>query len=602
VLTKKFWFGCVTGCKFFHLDSRMPQPQNCAVGASVTGGSLGGPMIPSIRFSSLLLLLILLLTISLFAAASEQPSATVTIPDNVAPALQDATFMSRSDPKAALTIVVGLKLHNEAEFADLLDRLYDSNSPDYHRWITPADFLGRFSPSQADVEAVRQYLESHGLATKRVSDNRVLVQATGTVAQIEEAFAININVYQLGTETHYSNDRNPSVPSSLKDVVESVAGLSSLETMHHGSNFNKPVPVSGIFYTPLQIATIYNFPSRLNTFHGKTIYDGTGITIAIATAYTYLTSDVDYFWTYFTAINRTGTLTNICVDGCTSTLDYEPSLDVEYAGAQAPGANLLVYEVPTNLNSDFSLMFSQMASDDSAQVVSISWGTCESDYGNSYMKTDNASFAQMAAEGITIFAGSGDDGAYGYNLGGCGGTQKLQIGFPPSDPNVTAVGGTTLNATAQYKYKSESAWTDSGGGVSSYFAKPSWQVGPGVPSNKKRDIPDIAFDADENTGLDTYYEGNWYTGYGTSYGGPNMAGYWALVLEALKGKSTGNVAPLFYKLGASSSYTTDMHDVTTGNNGAGLGPGYNATVDWDYTTGWGSINGAAALAYFKANP
>jgi kumamolisin len=248
-------------------------------------------------------------------------------------------------------------------------------------------------------------------------------------------------------------------------------------------------------------------------------------------------------------------------------------------------------------------MYSQMASDNSAQVVSISWGSCESNTGTSVMKTEDASFAQMAAEGITIFAGSGDYGAYGYLPdGGCGGTQKLQIGFPPSDPNLTAVGGTTLNATAQFKYKSESAWTDSGGGKSSYFAKPSWQVGPGVPANKKRDIPDIAFDADGNTGQDTYYEGEWYTGYGTSYGGPNMAGYWALVLEALKGKSTGNAAPLFYKLGASSSYASDMHDVTTGNNGAGIGPGYNATRDWDYTTGWGSVNGTKALAYFEANP
>ncbi len=545
--------------------------------------------------------LLLLVVVSLLASASDQPSARVTIEGNVAPALQDATYVSHSDPNAEMTIVVGLERHNEAEFDDLLNRLYDADSPDYHRWITPTDFLSRFSPSQADVDAVRQHLESHGLDIKRVSDNRVLVQATGTVAQIEEAFAININVYQLGTETHFSNDRNPSVPSSLKDVVESVTGLTSLETMHHASNF-EPSPAATVSYTPLEIASIYNFPSRLNTFHGKTIYDGAGITIAIAIFDTYLASDVDYFWTYYYQINRTGTLTNICVNGCTSTLNYEPTLDVEWSGAQAPGANLLVYETPSSSFSNFELLFSQIASDNSAQIVSISQGACESNFGTTIMKTVDASFAQMASEGVTIFAGSGDYGAYGYLPSGpCDGT-KLQIGFPPSDPNVTAVGGTTLNATSLFKYKSESAWTDSGGGVSSYFAKPSWQVGPGVPSNKKRDIPDIAFDADENTGLDTYYQGNWYTGYGTSYGGPNMAGYWALVLEALKGVRTGNVAPLFYKLGASSSYKTDMHDVTTGNNGAGIGPGYKAKVNWDYTTGWGSINGTSALAYFEANP
>jgi subtilase family serine protease len=536
------------------------------------------------------------------AAAAENASPRVTVEGNVAPALQDATFVSRSDPNQVLTIVVGLKLHNGADFADLLNRQYDPDSADYRHWITPADFLNKFSPSQADVDAVRQHLESHGLTIKRVSDNRVLVQAAGTVAQVEEAFAININVYQITAETHFSNDRNPSVPSRLKDVVESVTGLSSLETMHPASNFEKPAPAAAITYTPWEIATIYNFPSRLNTLHGTTIYDGTGLTIAVATAYTYLTSDVDYFWTYFTAIKRTGTLINVCVGSCTGQLDYEPTLDVEYAGAQAPGANLLVYETPSNSLSDFELMYSQMASDNSAQVVSISWGTCESNVGTNAMKTIDGSFAQMAAEGVTIFAGSGDYGAYGYLPGGCGGKQKLQIGFPPSDPNVTAVGGTTLNATSKFKYTSESAWTDSGGGTSSYFAKPSWQVGAGVPTNKKRDIPDIAFDADGNTGQYTYYQGTWYSGYGTSYGGPNMAGYWALVLEAFKGKRTGNVAPLFYKLGASASYKADMHDVATGNNGAGIGPGYKATPNWDYTTGWGSVNGTKALPYFKANP
>jgi subtilase family serine protease len=415
-----------------------------------------------LRSSLLLFLLAVSLFVSSTAPASEQPLARVTIEGNVAPALQDATFVSQSDPNGVLTVVVGLKLHNEEEFADLLNRLYDTNSLDYHRWITPTDFLTRFSPSQSDVDAVRQHLESHGLTVKTVSDNRVLVQTTGTVAQIEDAFAININVYKLGAETHFSNDRNPSVPSSLKDVVESVTGLSSLETMHHASNF-APVPASTVTYTPLEIASIYNFPSLLNTFHGKTVYDGTGETIAIAIAYTYLTSDVDYFWTYF-AINRTGTLTNICVNGCTSTLDYEPTLDVEWAGAQAPGANLIVYETPSYSLGNFELLTGQIASDDSAQVVFISQGGCEEVFGAKAMKTVDVSLAQMAAEGMTIFAGSGDYGAYGYlPAGPCPGKEpKLRIGFPPSDPNLTAVGGTTLNATPLFKYKSESAWTDSG--------------------------------------------------------------------------------------------------------------------------------------------
>ncbi len=111
------------------------------------------------------------------------------------------------------------------------------------------------------------------------------------------------------------------------------------------------------------------------------------------------------------------------------------------------------------------------------------------------------SFAQMASQGMTVFTASGDFGAYD-----CG-TEQLNVDFPGSDPNVTAVGGTTLNATSLFKYKSESAWTCSGGGASTYFAKPTWQKGPGVPNNTKRDVPDIAFDADGNTGYYVYYQG-----------------------------------------------------------------------------------------------
>ena len=545
----------------------------------------------------------LLLGLCFFASASDQPSATFKIAGNTPPARQNATFTGHKISNDVLEIVVGLKMRDEHALDSLIARQQDSASPDYHHWITPDDFVRRFAPTQSDVNNVIAYLASQGLSVLQVTPNHMLIQARGMVSQIERAFSVTINNYQKGVEEYYSNDRDPSVPGSLKDVVQSVTGMDS--TQHFDSRpmiHDTPTVGSNIIYTPPEIATIYNFPSRLNTFHGKVIYDGTGMTIAIATAFTYLGSDIDYFWTYFSPIQRTGTVTNICVNGCTSQLDYEPTLDVEYAGAQAPGANLIVYEVPSASFSNFELMYSQMASDNSAQLVSISWGTCEANQGKSVMKTMDTSFAQMVAEGMTIFAGSGDYGAYGYLPGGCGGSKKLQVGFPPSDPNVTAVGGTSLTATTKFKYASESAWTDSGGGTSSYFARPSWQVGAGVPTNKKRDIPDIAFDADGNTGQYTYYQGVWYSGFGTSSGGPNMAGYWALVLQALKGTRTGNVAPLFYQLGASTSYKTDMHDVTTGNNGAGIGPGFSATANWDYTTGWGSINGTKALSYFLKHP
>jgi kumamolisin len=531
-------------------------------------------------------------------AFSQANSGMTEVKNNTPYALPESSLVGHSDPNAVLDIVVGLRWQNEQQLDDQLARIQDPDSPDYHHFLTSEEFVSRFAPAQADIDGVTRYLESAGPVVMEAASNRKLVHARGTVSQIEQAFQVSINDYELNGERHFSNDRNPSLPSSIGAAVESVFGLSSLDAFHPSSHARRAdsLPASVPIYTPAQLATAYNFPNLNNAFHGTTTYDGTGVTIAIATAYSYTASDLSYFLQYF-EITRTGAITIVPVNGGSTTPNYETTLDIENASAEATGASILVYEAPNSSFANFELMHNQIASANLAQVLSTSWVACEASEGSN-LTTENAIFKQMSAEGMTMFVGSGDNGAYA-----CSATSKtLAVDFPSSSPYFTAVGGTNLFLTTNGTYSSETAWTSSGGGISSSFAKPAWQKGPGVPTNSKRDLADVSFDASANTGIYTYYQGFWYDGFGTSYGGPNWAALWALAIQARSGKRTGNADPTIYKIGASAAnYKLDFFDVTTGSNGNGNGPGYSAKKDWDYPTGWGSPNGTNLVNYVKAN-
>jgi kumamolisin len=430
-----------------------------------------------------------------------------------------------------------------------------------------------------------------------VTPNRLLVQARGSVAQVEAAFEVKINDYTLKGERHFSNDRDPSVPVELSATVKSVAGLSSLGRFHSAASA-RPITSSTTpqaIYTPSQIATAYNFPNLNNANHNRTTYDGTGTTVAIIAPYTYDATAVSFFFQYY-ALNRTGSLSTVAVNGGSSTVTFEDTLDVEQIGAQATGANIIVYDTPDSSFANMQLIYNQIVTDNSAQVVSSSWVACEGDTGAANISSAEATFEQGAAQGMTFFVGSGDLGGFA-----CPETPTtLAVDYPSSSQYFTAVGGTNVYLDSTNHITSETVWDDSiggsGGGQSSTIPQPSWQKGAGVPTNGTRDIADVAFDASDITAFYVYYQGGWYYGYGTSFGGPNWAALWALGVQALNGARTGNAAPSVYQIGGKDhhTYSSTFHDVTSGNNG-----NYNATTGWDYPTGWGSPNGAHLVNWMK---
>jgi subtilase family serine protease len=266
----------------------------------------------------------------------------------------------------------------------------------------------------------------------------------------------------------------------------------------------------------------------------------------------------------------------------------------------APEAAQIVYEGP-NTTQGINDTYNQIVTDNKAQITTISWGLCESQSGNAELQTLDNIFSQGAAEGISMFAASGDAGAYD-----CGDT-NLAVDSPASDPNIAGVGGTNLQLN-NGTYDSESVWSNpndtqrgpqglgGGGGLSSFFKQPAWQTGPNVKnqySNDYREIPDVSADADPATGYSVYCTAvtsgcnlSWQMLGGTSAAAPLWAGSTALINEYLQQQRKARLGfanPVLYGLQNAQKPFPPFHDITSGNNLF-----YPATAGYDEASGWGS--------------
>jgi subtilase family serine protease len=331
-------------------------------------------------------------------------------------------------------------------------------------------------------------------------------------------------------------------------------------------------------YTPAQIRAAYGFNSIVftNSKGQKVTGDGTGETIAIIDAYndTHIAVDLRAFDAYFGISDKDGkgafALTTVMMAPANKmTTDagwaMETALDVEWAHAIAPGAHILLVEAASSSVADLLAAVNYARRQKGVVAISMSWGGGEmrsEKYYDAYFTTP------AGHKGITFVTASGDSGA---------GAQ-----WPSVSPNVVAVGGTTLSTTSTDAWDAESAWGGSGGGVSMYETKPIYQnlntLGEGYRTN-----PDVAFDADPNTGYAVYDNGRWLTVGGTSAGAPIWAGLFAIADQgrALKGKGSLNGATQTLKILYSLS-ANDFHDITVGTNG------FSAMAGYDLTTGRGS--------------
>jgi kumamolisin len=518
------------------------------------------------------------------ALAVPTPNATsVSIATSAAVGLDHATRIGSVPDAQQLTVAVSLKLRNTDALDSFIRQVSDPHSPQYGHYLTPAQFLAAYGPTSADVDRVSGYLKDAGLTITAISSNRQVVDAIGRVGQIRTAFGTTIGRYvdDRDHRAFYANDTAPTLPSEIAAVVQGVAGLDDHAVRHHGAvTARMPVtPHSGPLggYTPSELRSAY----AINSLSTGGI-DGTGISVGVWEFDGFQQANIDKYDSQYGLSSPAPSTRS--VDGANYNSSpgegqNEVELDIEVIRAVASKATQTVYEAP-NTDAGEIDMANAVAGDDSISVLSISWGECEQDRAAGNMTSVDNAFKQAAAEGISIFAASGDDGSKDCTRSASG-NGVVAVDFPSSDPYVSGVGGTSL-ITWGGSYILEATWSGTGGGNSTVFAKPSWQAGTGT----MRTVPDVASNADPLTGYSVYSGGFWTALGGTSAAAPMWAGFAALYDQkaSTKGKpKLGYANPALYSVGGSSSYASAFHDITGGSNGD-----YSAGAGYDRTTGWGS--------------
>jgi hypothetical protein len=593
--------------------------------------------------------------------ATAQPSQT---PAKVASG--SAQLVAHYDPTQKLRLSFVLTPPHWQEEQKFIEQLGDKKSPLFHKYLTASQFAARFSPAVADEQAVAAWADSVGLTITQRYPSRLVVDVEAPAGVIEAALGVRINRYQLGSKSFYSNDRDPALPSHLSGIVQSVRGLNSFERLEPVAT--RGVPVARPDYTPgpavkVQTAvqhgataTLRDAPTFLarstrpqfldgfftpTDLYSSQAYDFQALqnqgnccnpnndangspvesSIAIAAFGSIAGSDILAYHDQFPYL--AANVEPIAVDGgytCNNTDGpddncVEATLDTEFALAMANSfgsyndtAKVFVYE---GGGTDVSL-FTHIMTDGNARVMSTSWGCSDGQcYSDGAMAADDTVFAAMVAQGWTLIAASGDQGA----TGAC--NDSLAVSFPASDPYVVAAGGTELAVDPSTgNFLSEVAWTggttpgscafNNGGGtggVSSYFAAPFYQNALGVGN---RATPDISLNA--YYGEIMVYDGNVMAPGGTSVVAPELAGFFAqenaylLRIGNACGSGSSACAPLGWAnpylyggLLQDSAAHYPFYDVTAGCNSnditAEFGLGfYCAVAGYDLATGWGSAN------------
>jgi subtilase family serine protease len=380
-----------------------------------------------------------------------------------------------SRPLERLMLLLGRSAAQDAALAAFNERQTDPRSPDYHRWLSAEEFGRLYGPADADIATVTAWLESYGLRIDRVNTGKVTIEFSGTVAQVQEAFHVQMHNYLVAGVQHIANDRDPQIPRALAPVVDGIVSLNDFRPpslTHLGPlvkrdlTNGKITPVApatgplkganpdfGYVGTdgvqredmgPYDFATVYN---SLPLWEAATPIIGTGVTVAIVAGSDINATDVATFRKSFGLPAKTFTTIHNGTDPGFNGNQIENTLDVEMVGAAAPGADIdLVVSAGTATSYDFQLSMQYIVSHQTAPIMSASYGICELDLGTSGNQFFNSVSQQGATEGITIFISSGDQGS-----AGCDGhnTEPDSIGLAvngiASTPYVTAVGGTDIN-------------------------------------------------------------------------------------------------------------------------------------------------------------
>ncbi|HTW45266.1 MAG TPA: S53 family serine peptidase [Acidobacteriaceae bacterium] len=531
-------------------------------------------------------------------AANAQYFATRHVRDAVRSG--QAVLVGRMPESQLMTLNVVLPLTNQAGLNEFLRELYDPNSPTYHHYLTPTQFTALYGPSVADYNATVAYLKANGFTVIGGSRDGMNIIIRGSVSSVESAFHVTMSTYRHPSESRnfYSPDREPT--TSLSFELWHVSGMDNYSIPHamlvkksdyaraHGMSEKDVVPYATTGSGPS--ASFLGSDMRA-AYYGSGSLTGAGQNLGLLE---YYGTDLTDLTTYFTNAHQTNNVpvTLLSTDGTSTSCVYksgcddtEQTLDMTQAIGMAPGlASLTMYIGST----DTAIIATMTTHSPLPTTIGCSWGWTPDD-----PSTLDPYFEKMAAQGQNFFAASGDSSTWSSH----------NEAWPADDANVVSVGGTDLTtSSAAGPWKSETAWSDSGGGISpDKIAIPSWQQLSGVinSSNKGsttyRNGPDVAANANFTFYVcadQTTCTANEYGG--TSFATPMWAAYIALVNQQLvaNGQSTiGFLDPTIYAQNVTSSYSADFHDITSGTSGS-----YSAVTGYDLVTGWGSPNSGLIAA------
>jgi hypothetical protein len=662
-------------------------------------------------FFALSLVLTLLSIVSTAARAQSVPLITQRVDDNAMVKLpgglpvqlskaQDLGAADVSEPTGGLMLVLKRSAEQEAAMQSFLQQVHEPSSPQFHKWLAKGQFAAQYGAAPSDIAQLTAWLQEQGLTVGKVGAGNMAIEFSGTLGQVNAAFHTSIHKYSLQGATHYANSTVPQIPAAFSAVVAGVSqlndfrpqpqvkvmGRAGYNAQNHEGTPQWTLPEGGTapplyFLTPEDFATQYDV---------KPVYasgvTGAGVTIGIIND---SNIDVGLANAYRKLFGLSVNPPQIVIDGNDPGINgdsIEAYLDVENAGAAAPGATVKLY-----ISGDFGLLgdgglgfsVARAIDDDAANVLSTSFGECEA-AGTAENQFFESSWAQAAAQGQTAFVSTGDSGSFDdcYGLGvnaiastpwdvAVGGTDayysdyasggasissywsdtndanlgSLQKPFAEQPWNATIFG---LNSTTYDPPASEALGGGAGsGGASSctvstldpttflpictgHYAKPSWQVGTGVPNDSARDLPDVSlFAANAPNGViwpvcaeegdctenDPGTSQPYVTGVGgTSAASPAMAGIMALVDQkyGAQGQADFSLYPL------AAQFPAAFHDVTLGSNnvpcasyevGSEIGcaadadgdgnyslGGYSAGVGYDLASGLGSVDVDTMLA------
>jgi subtilase family serine protease len=521
-----------------------------------------------------------------------------------------ASRVRAADPSATVQVSFVLRGRDPSGLRQFLVDVSDPASPAYHHFLTPQQLGDRFGLPQAEQDALVARLTADGLTVVSHNPQRSRLVVRGSAAQLGAMLGVVIEQRREASGvTHLAAAAQPVVPADLASVVSAVTGLDPDLPVSAAKTQSVDPPARGL--KPMDLALAYDFKSLWDA--GIT---GAGQNVAIIQFGVDTDADLAVYDQTFGI--QAPDVERIPVDGGLkgAPADFAPeaALDTQVVRAVAPGAQILVYGFPAN--EPFGASIDAVVADGRAKVISISYGGCFSaDHVSKATYEDTkAALARAAAAGVTLFAASGDWGAFVCHAFDPK-DPRVTTFFPACTDNVVGVGGTSLDTRADGSYLRETGWEDylstagTGGGLSPLDARPPWQKGvPGIDnasSDGSRQCPDVAAVADSFTGYLVYLtdpktgEAGWQMVGGTSAATPFWAGVMALVQQAASQKGItqlGFLAPLLYRVAASDPGA--FHDVQRGGNLV-----EQAGAGWDYATGLGSPDVALLSdAIIRAQP